>query len=207
MNKKLIIIGASGHGKVIADIALKMNRWESIDFLDDHLYSQNVMDLNVVGKTEDSRIYKEDSEFCIAIGNNMIRSKIQLRLISEGYTIISMIHPTAIIASDVVIGIGTVIMAGSIINSSSRIGDGCIINTGAIIEHDNLIGDFVHISPGVKTAGTVKIGDHSWLGIGTVVSNNLEIESNCQFGAGSVVIKDIIESGRYVGVPVRRIDK
>ncbi|NMA64614.1 MAG: acetyltransferase, partial [Clostridiaceae bacterium] len=102
-------------------------------------------------------------------------------------------------------GSGTVVMAGVVINSSTRIGKGCIINTGATIDHDNVIEDYVHISPGVNTAGTVRVGCGTWLGIGSVVSNNITVTNNCRVGAGAVVVKDITETGTYVGVPARRI--
>ena len=102
--------------------------------------------------------------------------------------------------------IGTAVMAGVVINNSSRIGKGCIINTSSSLDHDNFIEDYVHISPGVRTAGSVNIGKGTWLGIGSVVSNNANICSGCIVGAGAVVLKDISESGTYVGVPARKID-
>lgn len=117
-----------------------------------------------------------------------------------------LIYPSAVIGTDVEIGIGTVLMAGVVINSSTRIGKGCIINTSSSLDHDNIIEDYVHISPGVRTAGSVGIGKGTWLGIGSVVSNNVNICSGCKVGAGAVVVKDITEPGTYVGVPVRKID-
>src|SRR5699024_8497578 len=122
-----------------------------------------------------------------------------------GATIPTLIHPSAIIGSDVECGKGTAIMAGVIINSSTKIGRGCIVNTASTIDHDNVMDNFVHISPGANLAGRVKIGEATWVGIGSVVSNNISITSNCTIGAGAVVIKDIIESGTYVGVPARRV--
>ena len=92
-------------------------------------------------------------------------------------------------------------------SSCTRIGKGCIINTGATVDHDNQIGDYVHISPGVHLAGTVNIGKGVWLGIGSIVSNNLHVADDCMIGVGAVVIKDITESGTYVGNPARRLDQ
>ena len=117
-----------------------------------------------------------------------------------------MTHPSAVIGTDVEIGIGSVVMAGVVINSSSRIGKGCIINTSSSLDHDNVIDDYVHISPGVSMAGTVTVGRLSWVGIGSAISNNVKICSGCKVGAGAVVVKDITEPGTYVGVPVRKID-
>ena len=205
MKDMLIIIGASGHGKVVADIAIKLNKWQSIVYFDDDDSIKTCMGLQVIGKTVDAIKYKDKAEFFIAIGNNLIRERIYKELENIGIETITLIHPSAIIGNDVEIGLGTVVMAGTVINSSSRIGKSCIINTSSSVDHDNLIGDFVHIAPGVRLAGTVKVGNGSWLGIGSVVSNNLSICSNCKLGAGAVVVKDIEESGTYIGVPTKRV--
>jgi sugar O-acyltransferase (sialic acid O-acetyltransferase NeuD family) len=207
MNDKLIIIGASGHGKVAADIAIKMNKWQNIAFLDDDATIKASMGLEVIGKTTDAFTYKDEADFFVAIGSNATREKIQERLIEEGLNLVSIIHPSAVIGTDVEIDIGTVAMAGVVINSSSRIGKGCIINTSCSLDHDTLLEDYVHISPGVNMAGTVKVGKGSWIGIGSVVNNNVNICSGCKVGAGAVVVKDITEPGTYVGVPVRRVDR
>lgn len=206
MKEKLLIIGASGHGKVVADIAIKMNRWKKIAFLDDNETVKTCMGLEVVGKTDGSFKYKDEADFFIAIGNNVIRERIQEKLDKDGISIVNLIHPNAVIATDVEIEKGTVVMAGAVINSSTKIGKGCIINTNSSIDHDNLIEDYVHISPGVNLAGTVRVGKKTWIGIGSTVINNKNIHKDCKIGAGAVVIKNISESGTYVGVPVRKID-
>lgn len=206
MKDKLIIIGASGHGKVIADIATKMNKWKSIAYLDDDENIKSPMGLEVIGETADAYIYKDESDFFVAIGNNAIREEIQEKLLSRGFSVVKLVHPSAIIGTDVEIGIGTVIMAGVVINSSSKIGNGCIINTSCSLDHDNIIGDYVHISPGSNLAGTVSVGKGCWLGVGSVVSNNINICSGCKVGAGAVVINDMTEAGTYVGVPAKLID-
>ena len=206
MKDKLIIIGASGHGKVVADIAIKMNKWQSIAFLDDDKAIKTSMGLEVIGKTADAFTNKEEADFFVAIGSNTTREKIQEKLIEKGLNVVSLIHPSAVIGTDVEIGIGTAVMAGVVINSSSRIGKGCIINTSSSLDHDNVIEDYVHISPGVRAAGSVRVGKGSWIGIGSVIGNNVNICSGCKVGAGAVVVKDITKSGTYVGVPVRKID-
>ncbi|MGC9932351.1 acetyltransferase [Priestia aryabhattai] len=205
MKTKLLIIGASGHGKVVADIALKMNRWQSIAFLDDNLDIKTSMGIEVIGKSSDAFKYVREYDIFVGIGNNTIREKIQRKLEAEGATIPIVIDPNAAIGTEVKLGLGTVIMPGSVINCCTTVGRGCIINTGATIDHDNLIEDYVHISPGVHLAGTVKIGQGSWLGIGSVISNNLNITSRCMIAAGAVVVKDITETGTYIGVPARRV--
>ena len=206
MKEKLLIIGASGHGKVVADIALKMNKWKSIAFLDDDETVNSSMGIEVVGRSLDAFKHIHECDLIVGIGNNVTREKIQDKLENEGASLPTLIHPTAVIGDQVILGAGTVIMAGVVINCSTEIGKGCIINTGATIDHDNLIGDYVHISPGVNLAGTVKVGKGSWIGIGSSVSNNINIAGGCNVGAGAVVVRDITEAGVYVGVPVRRVN-
>ncbi|RNA67741.1 acetyltransferase [Alteribacter keqinensis] len=205
MKNKLLIIGASGHGKVVADIALNTNRWQSISFLDDNENLKFSLGLAVIGKSNEAIRHINDFDIFVGIGNNAIRKKIQESLEVEGATIPTLIHPNAILGGQVEVASGTAVMAGVVINCSTKIGKGCIINTGATLDHDNIIEDFVHISPGVHLAGTVNVGQGSWLGIGSIVSNNINVASNSIVGAGAVVVKDITETGTYVGVPARRV--
>lgn len=205
MKNKLLIIGASGHGKVVADIALKMNHWYSIAFLDDDETIQSSMGISVIGRSLDAKEYIANYDIFVAIGNNLIRESFQVELEALGASIPTLIHPSAVIGEQIEIKSGTVVMAGVVINCSTQIGKGCIINTGSTIDHDNYIEDFVHISPGSHLAGTVKVGRCTWLGIGSIVSNNIYITSKSTVGAGAVVIKDIAEPGTYIGIPARRI--
>lgn len=205
MKDKLLIIGASGHGKVVADIAVKMNKWKYIAFLDDDKSLKESLSIPVIGSSGDAIKYKEEYDLFVAIGNNTTRERIQSNLEVAGASIPTIIHPSTTIGAEVTLGIGTAIMAGVIINCCTQVGKGCIINTGATLDHDNMIGDFVHISPGVHLAGTVKVGKAAWIGTGSVVINNINITDECKVGAGAVVVKDISEAGTYVGVPVRRI--
>lgn len=205
MKNNLIIIGASGHGKVVADIALKMKKWKKIDFLDDDISIESSMGIQVIGSTNKVIELIDEYEIFVGIGNNVVRQKVQEMLERIKASIPVLIHPKAVVAEQVEIGIGTVVMAGAVVNCCTKIGKGCIINTGSTIDHDNFIENYVHISPGVHLAGTVKVGRGSWLGIGSVVSNNVNITEACKIGAGSVVVKDISETGTYLGVPARRV--
>lgn len=196
---KLIIVGASGHGKVIADIAVQ-NGYTDILFLDDNEELQECAGFPVIGKISEAT--KMIGDKIVAIGNAKIRKKIQLEL----NDVVTLIHPNATIGRRVKIGNGSVIMAGAIINSDTVIGNGCIINTGASVDHDCKIDDFVHISVGAHVAGTCEIGLMTWIGAGATVSNNVNICSDCMIGAGAVMIKNIEKPGTYVGVPARRRD-
>lgn len=203
--ERLLIVGASGHGKVVADVAMKMNQWKNIAFLDDDPAIQETLGYKMIGASDDAFRYLKDSEIFIAVGNNETRERLQQKLEAAGATIPVLVHPSAIIGYGSELGFGTVVMAGAIINCCTKIGKGCIINTGATIDHDNVIEDYVHISPGANLAGTVKVGKGTWLGIGSVISNNINIAGHCKIGAGTVVIRDIVEPGTYVGNPHSKI--
>lgn len=197
---KLTVIGASGHGKVIADIA-RLNGYDDIEFLDDNAELDSCGKYPVVGKTELASEIEND--VFVGIGNAVIRKRFMETL--EGRAVVSLIHPDAVISEDVEIGIGTVVMAGAVINPGAVIGKGCIINTCSSVDHDCIIGDNVHVSVGAHLCGTVEVGSETWIGAGATISNNITICSGCMIGAGTVVIKDINESGTYVGVPARRV--
>lgn len=202
---RLIIIGASGHGKVVADIAF-LNGYQDIVFLDDDTTIQHCLKYPVIGTIDKATEY-EDAEFIVAIGNSIIREKVQKKLQEAKRPLATLIHPNAVVAADVSLEEGTVIMAGAVINSGSSIGMGCIINTGATVDHDNHLDDFVHISVGAHLAGTVSIGKGSWIGAGAVVNNNVKICKDCMIGAGAVVLKDINKAGTYIGIPAKEMTK
>lgn len=197
---KLAIIGASGHGKVVADIARK-NGYSEIVFLDDNENIHECGGYPVIGKSPEVRTI--DADVIIGIGNADIRKRIQESVPEE--KLATLIHPDAVVAGDVVIGAGTVVMAGAVINPGARIGKGCIINTCSSVDHDCKVGDYVHISVGSHLCGTVTVGAGTWIGAGATVINNVSICPDCIIGAGSVVIKDINEEGTYVGIPAEKI--
>lgn len=199
---KITIIGASGHGKVVADIAAK-NGYDEIEFLDDAEGLSCCGKYPVVGNT--SKAAEVENDIFVAIGNAGIRRRILDQLLQAGCSIPTLIHPNAVIAEDVEIGVGTVVMAGVVINSDVYIGKGAIINTSSSIDHDCKIGDYVHVSVGSHLCGTVEVDDNTWIGAGSTVSNNVTVCRDCMIGAGAVVIRSIDEVGTYVGIPVRKI--
>lgn len=207
MQKKVIIFGASGHARVIADIIKKSND-EIIGFLDDNadIQGKTIFDEKIVlGDTSEKSVKKySDCYFIIGIGSNRVR-----KIISKKYPNLkwyTAIHPSSIIASDVSINEGTAIMAGTVINTGTIVGKHCIINTSSSIDHDNILEDYVHISPGSHLAGTVKIGEGTWICAGVTVVNNVSIGNNNIIGAGATVIKDVDENNStFVGVPIKKI--
>lgn len=200
--RKLVIIGASGHGKVVADIA-KKNGYDEIVFLDDSDSAIGCGAYPVVGNSNDIEGF--DCDFFVAIGNAEVREKLFAKLNQLNKSIATLIHPNAVIGENVTIGRGTAVMAGAVINPSTEIGEGCIINTCSSVDHDNKIADFVHIAVGAHLCGTVSVGSNTWIGAGATISNNLSVCCNCTVGAGAVVIKSIEEKGTYIGVPCKKL--
>lgn len=201
MSEQILIVGAGGQGKVVADIA-KLTGYKRIVFLDDNDEVKECGGYPVVGNSEDASCY-QDYDCILAIGNSKTRQKVMTSLQAMGMSMATLIHPSAIVASDVMIGEGSVVMAGAVISPGARIGRGCIINTCASVNHDCELGEFVHVSVGAHVAGTVTIGDHTWIGAGAIVSNNITITKECMIGAGAVVVTDLLETGVYIGVPAR----
>ncbi len=195
---RLVIVGASGHGKVVAEIA-KLNGYDDIVFLDDNENVHECAGYPVVGKSTDA----PDGDLFVAVGNSAARKMLIERYNSRVQPVLC--HPKAIISTDVTIGRGTVVMAGAVINPSVTIGKGVIVNTSCSIDHDCIIGDYSHVSVGAHLSGTVTVGAETWIGAGATVINNVSICDNCMIGAGAVVIRSINDMGIYVGVPAKRI--
>lgn len=200
--KRLIIIGASGHGKVVADIA-HLSGYTEIVFFDNDPELKMCLRYPVLGP--DTMTQELDGDVFVAIGNSEVRRKLMEQDSDRHFPV--LFHPQAVIAEDVVIGDGTVIMAGAVINPGERIGIGTIVNTSSSIDHDCIIGSYCNVSVGAHLSGTVDVGNNCWIGAGATVSNNVNICSDVVIGAGAVVIDDIKETGTYVGVPARKMSK
>ncbi len=195
---RLIIIGASGHGRVVAEIA-KKNGYEEIVFLDANETIKSCSGYPVVGS--DTMAAELEGDLFIAIGNGESRKRLMRNNENRFFPV--LIHPSAVIADDVQIGGGTVVMAGAVVNTGTKIGRGCIVNTSSSIDHDCVLGDYVHVSIGAHLCGTVTVKEETWIGAGAIVSNNLDLCRNCTIGAGTVVVRNIETPGTYIGVPAR----
>ena len=202
-HKKLVIVGAGGHGSVIADIA-RLNGYESIVFLDDAC-KERADGYPVLGKVEEAARFITESDFFVAIGGNATRRRIQAWLTHQGATFATLIHPTAVIGENVTVGEGTAIMAGAVVNPGAIVGDGVILNTCSSVDHDCRVGDFVHVAVGAHLCGTVTVGDDSFICAGATIINNVSVCEGATLGAGTLVIRDITEKGTYVGVPAQKI--
>tara|TARA_R110002050_G_scaffold97132_1_gene202052 strand:- start:3621 stop:4241 length:621 start_codon:yes stop_codon:yes gene_type:complete len=197
---EICLFGASGHGKVVKDVALSQNK-VVLAFFDDNLK----IDFN--GETPVFSLDKKAdclcNQFLISVGDNQIRKKVSIKL---GVSYATLVHKKAILAPTVCVLEGTVILAGAIINADAKIGKHVIINTAAVIEHDCNIADFVHISPNATLAGNVRIGLGTHIGAGAIIIPNIKIGKWAIVGAGAVVIKDVPDYATVVGNPARIIN-
>ena len=198
----VFIYGASGHGKVVYDIALR-NNYTVSGFIDDNENINEFIGLKVYRLDE-----LDDSINCIlGIGDNYSRQKVYNKVKNKKIKILNVYDPSSILNSYVEIGEGTVIMPMVVVNNSAKIGRGCILNTGAVVEHDCKINDFVHISPNASLAGGVSVGEFSQIGIGACVRQNVKIGKNVIVGAGSVVVKNIPDNVIVAGNPAKILRK
>jgi len=208
--KKIVLLGAGGHCKVIIDIIRSCSDYEIIGITSKDNGKSKVYDIPIIGSDDLLKECREsgvDYAFIAlgALADRQIRNKLFNMLKDLGYKIPTLIHKTAIVSKHASIGEGTCVMPGAIINSGVCIGKNCIINSGAVIEHDCVIGDNTHISPNVSIAGGVKIGNDTHLGIGSTVIESLNIGCNVTVGAGSVVVHNIKNNVVAVGIPAKII--
>jgi sugar O-acyltransferase (sialic acid O-acetyltransferase NeuD family) len=202
--RRLAILGASGHGKVVADIA-EISGWDEVVFFDDawpEVKKNSVW--SVIGDTDN--LLSSIAEFAgvvVAIGNNLIRLE-KLNLLSQhDVSLPSIIHPQAVISRYAKIADGCVVCAGVVVNADTSIGFGSILNTACTIDHDCSLSEAVHVSPGAHLAGGIKIGTCAWVGIGAVVRQLITVGSHATVGAGAVVVKDVLERNTVVGIPAK----
>lgn len=197
----IFIYGASGHGKVVFDVAVSAG-WKIGGFVDDQKAGTSLNGFPVCRYEE---IKHQSIFFALGIGDNFVRNKLFKQLSNDGKQFPELIHSSAVISTTACVSPGSVVMPNAVINADAFIGEGCIVNTAAIIEHDNHIAAFSHISPNAALSGGVSVGTHSHVGTGACVIPNIHIGSSVIVGAGSVVVKDVSDGVVIVGNPARKI--
>lgn len=203
--KRLLIVGAGGHGKVVAETAIATGAWEAIAFLDGRFPNlSRILSWPVIGREDDAaRFLHEYPAIFVAIGDNGVRSRLGQALADEGFAVPTIIHPTAWVSSTARLGVGTVVIGGAVVNAEATLGQRCIVNTGATVDHECWVGDDVHISPGVHIGGGVTIGRRTWIGIGAAVRHGVTIGADVVVGAGAAVVDNVADGETVMGVPAR----
>ncbi len=205
-DKKIILVGYSGHGLVVADTAFE-NNLNVIGYTEKSINEINPFKLEYLGdeSSSDFKGWDLDVAFILGIGDNILREKIYNHVLSNGKKIISLINSMSSISSFAEIGDAVFINRNVSINAFAKIGSNVILNTGCIIEHECMIGDSVHIAPGAVLAGNVKVGSGSFIGANSVIKQGVEIGKNVIVGAGTVVLNNIYDGNKIVGNPSRFI--
>jgi len=207
----IIIIGSSGHAKVIIDIIQQEGKYNIAGLLDQFRNAgEQTFGYPILGKEEDLPELMNVHALkgvIVAIGDNFIRSKVATRIrgMCPNLPFITTIHPKASIATEVSIGEGTVVMAGVSINPCSSIGRFCILNTNSSLDHDSILEDFASLAPGATTGGKCHIGQYSAIGIGANLIHGIQIGEHTVIGAGSLVMKSIESFIVAYGVPAKVI--
>jgi len=198
--KPIYVIGAGGHGAVVAEVA-EAAGLEVAGFIDDvQNKGAEVLRWKVLGGRES---IPRGAAAVVAIGDNNARAEITAESEREGWDLPVLIHPSAVVSPSAQLGAGTVVVAGAIVNARTVTGRGCILNTSCSVDHDCAIGDFAHISPGTRLAGDVSVGERTLVGVGSCARPGVSIGSGCVVGAGSVIISDIPDAVTVYGCPAR----
>lgn len=203
MTGGLLIVGAGGHGKVVADAALQQAGWKKVAFLDDaYPETDRAIGLAVLGKTDlAERLLSDFPDAVVAIGNAEIRLDLLERLEHLGFRLPVIQHPEATVSPYARVQAGSVIFAQGVINPDAKLGQGCIVNTAATIDHDCRLAAGVHVAPGAHVGGGVRIGRKSWIGIGACVREYIAIGEHVTVAAGAAVVSDVPDHQIVAGVP------
>lgn len=204
---RLAILGASGHGKVIADMALLLGYSDVVFFDDAWPKKSDVGRWSVVGTTETlCGSLAEFDAVIVGIGDNGIRLEKQTVLTAFSAPIVTLVHPAAVVSAFAQIGIGSVICAGTVVNADALLDAAVIVNTGATVDHDCQLGSAAHLAPGAHLSGNVHVGKRSLIGVNACVKQGIHIGSDVVAGAGAVVVSDISDGATVVGNPAQPVE-
>ncbi len=203
----MVIIGAGGHGRVVADLCDLRGEWQEIVFLDDRFPEICVCgDWRVVGKMSDiASAVAAGSAFALGIGANNVRMKFLEMLRDSGGKLPVLIHPFSAVSRRSRLGEGSVVLATAAINTGAEIGPGTIINTGASVDHECQLGEAVHICPGARLAGNVNVGRLALIGVGSSIKQGITVGAGAVVGAGAAVVSDVPPGLVVAGVPAKSL--
>lgn len=206
---KIVVVGGGGHAKVLVGV-LKRTSWDILGY-SDQADRGVILGIPYLGSDDKlPEILRAQGHCSAVIGVGKIdaspaRMRLQTQISTLGFDFPAIVAPTALVAEEVELGLGTAVFDGAVINSGAVTGSACIVNTNSTVEHDCRLGDNVHIASGATLSGGVIVHDNCLLGAGSTVIQNVVICADCLIGAGSTVVKDIEVAGVYAGNPARRL--
>jgi sugar O-acyltransferase (sialic acid O-acetyltransferase NeuD family) len=201
---QLLIVGAGGHARVVADAALTTGAWQRVCFVDDSPAATGSLGLPIVGtSTQLQQLRTEFSAAVVGIGDARTRLQLLDRCRSAGFELPPIVHRTAAVSTYATLGPGVVVFAQAAINPGATLDAGCIVNTGATVDHDCHLESGVHVCPGAHLAGNVRVAARTWIGIGACVKHGVRIGADVVVGAGAAVVADIQTGLTVTGVPAR----
>lgn len=210
---KLLIWGAGGHARVVSDIVQLCGEFDIAGYLDDENptpRASGISDARVLGGSEKLQTLRRGGvgHAVVAIGSCRPRVERGEVLRKRGFKLVTLLHPSAVVARDVDLGDGTVVAAGAIVSPGAEVGDHVILNTGCTVDHDSRIESGAHVCPGVHVAGNSRIGTEVWVGIGSTVVERIRVGAGTFIGAGSLVLRNLPENVLAYGRPavvIRRL--
>lgn len=203
--RRLAIVGAGGHGRVIADAA-QCSGWTDMEFYDDAWPRTAVHNGPWRIRGDVTLLLERLHEYegvIVGIGDNLARASVQQKLLTAGAPLTCILHPASIISRHAQLGAGCVVFARAVVNAGAQVGDGVILNTGCTVEHDCVLEDFVHVGPNAGLGGGVRVGRQSWVGLGANVNHLLHIGCDSIVGSGATVVRDVADGMIAVGTPAR----
>lgn len=187
--RTLLVLGAGGHGKSVAEAALLSKEWDKVAFLDDAWPAvTEALGCQVVGKVSDIASIADECQGAIAaVGNNAVREQWIEQIELAGVELVSVVHPRAWVSPSAKVGAGTAVMAGAVVGAVSEVGRGVVINANATVDHDVVMEELSHIGVGVQLAGGVRVGARAWLQAGSSCGYNVVVEAGVLHGPGTVL--------------------
>lgn len=203
--KKIVIIGAGGHGRAVISTAMQLRQWDLHGVIDVNFHQQDeeILGVPVIGGMELlAALDCREISLAVAVGDNALRKELLEKALEKGFSLPNIVHPTACISINVDIGVGNYVGAMAHVGPCVNIGDGNIVNTFSNIEHEAMVGNYCHIAPSAVLCGRVVVGDQILIGANATVLDTRRVVDNVVVGSGAVITQSIVDPGAtVVGVP------